>query len=476
MGPPAPFFLSSLKAGMETYTKAEKNRILFSTSLANFIGPAMGSMINLALVSIGHDLDVGTHDLGWISSVFFIASVIALLPVARICTTKGKKRVFMAGLVLCIVGNLLSSIAPTFALLCATRILSGVSAACMSCSGIAMLSDVFPTNERGLALGINTAAVYLGGSLGPVIGGVLTDTLGWRSTFYIIIPLAAVALFGMYGTRADKALEPGGKIDYLGATFYGISIAFAMTGLINLPKDWAFSCMIFGILLVAVFVISQFKVKVPVFNFTIFRNVRFRRSVFAVILNYASTFAVSYFLSLYLQDIGAMTASQASLLLLLQPLIQTIFTPIAGRLSDRVDKRILPTVGMCITAVGLFMLTYLSENVNIAYTAASLTVLGFGYSLFSAPNTNAVMDCVRPKQYSDASAMVALMRQSGMMISMGIAMCVVAIVMGSSDHLVPENYDSFIDVMHTCWYVFIGFSLFGALISWFRGDVPTESV
>jgi MFS family permease len=451
------------------YTKNQKMLVLLASCVAIFITPAMGTMVNLALVSIGSEFGVGTHDLGWITTSFFVASVIFLVPAARVCSIYGKKRIFMIGIVITLLACLASSMAPTFAILCLTRVIMGVGAAFISCSGVSMISDVFKSHDRGWALGINTACVYLGASLGPIVGGLLTDAFGWRSIFFAIVPFTIVALLCISRVDLDFKTDEGGKFDHLSAVVYAVSILFVMLGLINLPKTWAIVSMVIGVVLLISFYYLEKRRDNPILNVKLFRNTRFSRSIFAVLMNYAASYSVAFFLSLYLQNLGHLSATNASLILLIQPLIQTVLTPYAGRLSDTLDMRILPTAGMIITGVGLGILLFAGTEINYVIICVAMVVIGTGFSLFSAPNTNAVMSCVKPVHYNEASAMLSTMRQSGMMLSLGIAMCVISVVMGSADVISPDTYDDFVTVMHISWVINICFCAMGAVVSWFRG-------
>lgn len=449
---------------------------LIASCVAIFITPAMGTMVNLALTAIGGEFNIGTHDLGFLATIFFLTSVMFLVPAAKASSLYGKKKIFQAGLVVVLFASLASSLSQDFIFLCITRAFAGAGAAMVSCTSISMLSDVYSPSERGKALGFNTASVYLGASLSPVLGGLLTDVLGWRSIFYIVVPFAILAILLMLRVDFQEHTETSGRFDYLAAVIYGASIALTMLGVTELPELWAILLIVVGLVMLALFVRSQTKAKDPLMDLKLFKNSRFNRSILAVALNYASTYSVSFFMSLYLQSIGQLTATSASLILLIQPIIQTFITPTAGRMSDTLDKRYLPTLGMSIIAVGLVLLLFVGVEPNFSLICIALAIMGLGYSLFSAPNTNAVMSYVRAKHYNDASAMISTMRQTGMLVSMGISMCIITVIMGNADNITPETYGSFVEVIHVAWCISIGCSVVGAIISWFRGKGSDDNV
>ncbi len=455
---------------MTEYSKRVKHLVLGASCLAIFVNPLAGSMLNLALGAIQSDLGCSEHELGWVSSVFFIVSVMCLLPASRLADIYGKKRTFIWGSIIGSVGALCSIFSPNIVFLYIFRGLTAAGTAFTSCTCVSMIADVYPPHERGGALGINTACVYLGASLGPVIGGFLTDMFGWRSLFLLLIPIMLLAA-AMMSQYKDNISSPDKVFDSTGSAIYVTGIAILMFGLISLPEMYAIAMMAVGTVIIVGFVRFESKQEYPIFHGELFRNTAFRRSMVALFLNYAASFCVAFFLSRYLQGIGLLTATQAGFVMMIQPTVQVITTLISGKMSDRMDKRILPTIGMLSLCVGLVIL-FISTSVTINYPMiyVSQVFMGAGYGMFAAPNTNAVMSYVRAKQYNQASGMIAVFRQSGMMLSMGLATCLISVFMGTDTALDPSNYGIFVDVLKYAWAICIAFSVIGAYFSWFRGS------
>lgn len=185
---------------------------------------------------------------------------------------------------------------------------------------------------------------------------------------------------------------------------------------------------------------------------------------------------MAFFFALYLQHIGALSAMQAGAVMLIQPLIQVLVTPRSGALSDRIsDKRILPTIGMSITALGTLMVIFLGTSCNLYYVAAILFTLGLGFGIFSAPNTSLIMSSVPPKDRSAASGATAIFRQTGMMVSMGIAMCCISMIMGSTTAITPATHDAFVDVIHMAFTICLSMCIAGIGLTWFgvKGARPS---
>jgi MFS family permease len=203
---------------------------------------------------------------------------------------------------------------------------------------------------------------------------------------------------------------------------------------------------------------------------SLFKNWMFTGSNLAALMSYSSSYSISFFLALYLQSIGSLSATEAGLLMITQPLVQCIVSPLAGRMTDRMNSKIiLPTLGMAITAVSLSTYIFYDIDTPAWMAVISMVIGGLGYALFSAPNTTLIMSSVPPEHSSEASAVLSVMRQSGMMISMGIAMAIITVVMGSTDNLGPETYDLFIQVMSTSMIICVIMCIIGTITSAFRG-------
>jgi len=450
------------------FSGRERHLVLLASCLAIFVTPLMGSMVNLALSSIGTDFGIGAHDQGWITTSYFLSSVVFLVPFARLSDLMGKRRIFIAGLAITSAGAAMASFSPDIVALIACRVVMGAGGAAISCTGIAMISEVYPRNERGGALGINTAMVYAGSSLGPVLGGALVDSpLGWHSTFYMVIPFCVLAFFAVSRFKTDFAAAKGEPFDIRGALLFGIGVAAVTYGMMSIPDPYAMICIPAGLAVLVLFYVMQKRETYPVLNVRVFAYSKYTRSVVTTLLNYGSSFAVSFFVALYLQNVYGLSASQAGAVMLAQPVIQTLFTPFTGKLSDKMDDRILPTLGMIVTTIGLAMVLTFSAERNMLLVISALVVLGFGYALFSAPNTNSVMSSVNERLYSEAAATLSIMRQSGILVSMGIAAGCISLFMGNA--VISENTELFMNSLRAAFTICVAMCIAGTVLSWFRG-------
>ena len=427
-------------------------------------------MLNLALEAIQDDFLCSEHQLGLVSSIYFIVSVVFLLPAAKVADIYGKKLVFLSGGVIALTGVILSFYSPNIYMLYVFRGITGAGMACITATSVSMIADVYEPQERGLALAINTACVYVGTSIGPTLGGVITEFLGWRMIFSILIPFLLLSFICMFRFKYNIKSTPGKHFDIGGSVIYGISIVLLMFGVTHLPDLTSYVMIAVGSLVMVGLVIYESREENPVVRFSMFKNSRFSRSMLALLLNYSASYGIVFFLSRYLQEIGALSPTEAGLILMTQSVVQVCFTLWAGKICTRTDMRILPTVGMIVTCCALVMLMFVKETLNIPLLLAALAVLGMGLGLFSAPNTTAIMSYVTKEQYNAASGMIGTVRQIGMGLSMGIATCLISIFLGKDTALDPSNYGTFMEILMYAWVIFFIFCAIGAVFSWFRGS------
>lgn len=457
------------------YTEREMKVVLLASCLGVFLSPLASTMMNLALVAIGIDFSVGSHQLAMVNTVFLLTSVMAMVPMTRAADVWGLKKVFFVGLILMGLPSLAAFFTQSFPFLLGMRGLMGVGAACIAVTGIALVTNIFPANRRGWAIGINATAVYVGLAIGPTLGGLVTDTLGWRALFLFVVPVSAISAIAMLFFKKEIAPGRGESFDMKGSLVYALTILFLMYGVISLPSYWALVLILIGAVLMALFIKFMGTAKHPVMNLEVFRIKMFRRPCLAAFMNYAASYSVSFFFALYLQHIGALSAMEAGAVMLIQPVIQIILTVKAGSMYDRMlNKRILPTAGMAMISVAAGMMIFLSTNYSQLYVVAILVLLGLGYGLFSAPNTAMVMSSVPPNRRSMASGTLALARQTGMMVSMGIAMCCIAVILGSSSVIGPSNHGDFVRVIQMAFGICLAMCVAGTAMSWYVGKPASE--
>jgi len=452
-----------------------KMSTLVIATLASFMTPFMGSSINIALPSIGKEFQIDAVLLSWIATSYLLAAAISLVPFGRLADIHGRKRIFKYGIYAFTLTSLLCAVSTSAPMLIIFRVFQGVGSAMIFATGVAIVTSVFPPLERGKALGINVAAVYIGLSLGPLLGGFLTQHLTWRSIFLMNVPLGGIiAALVVWKLKGEWAEAKGEKFDLPGAIIYGMALIVIMYGISLLPATRSLWIILLGVLGLVAFVIWESRTEHPVFNLSLFGTNRvFAFSNLAALINYSATFAVAFLLSLYLQYIKALSPQSAGLILIAQPIVMAAVSPFAGRLSDKIEPRIVSSLGMALTTVGLSLFIFLSEDSTLVSILASLIVLGLGFGFFSSPNTNAIMGSVDRRFYGLASGSVGTMRLLGMMISMGIATLVFAVYLGRVQ-ITVAYFPVFVKAVKVAFMIFAILCFGGIFSSMVRGKLRGE--
>ncbi|MBT0731774.1 MFS transporter [Methanoculleus bourgensis] len=444
--------------------------ILVLITIATFLNPFTGTAINLALPVIGTEFSADATTLAWVSSAYLLASVIFLLPAGKLGDSRGKVTVFMAGIVVYTAGAILTIFTPTIGTLLAFRFLQGIGGAMLYANSVALITHLYPAGERGYAIGLNITAVYAALSLGPFLGGILTQFFGWRSIFVVTALIAAPVLFSADKFPAFLNDRHREDFDIPGLVLSSALILCLFLGLAKATTPTGLALLAAALLLGVAFYRVERRHPSPLLPVSLLASNRvFASSNLAALINYSATYAVGFLLSLYLQYIRGYEPAAAGTLLLVQPVIQIFVAPVAGRLADRIRPGLIAAGGLALSAACLFGLAALSETTPVAAIIVILAVLGVGVGLFSSPNTTAVMGSVGKRYYGSASAMVAMMRSLGMMMSMGLVLVVFAVIMGSTV-VTPAIFPEFLASVNLIFLVFAVLSVFGIFLSLKKND------
>ncbi len=442
-------------------------------TLVSFLTPFMGSSVNVALPSISREFGMDAVQLGLVPTVYLLAAAMCLVPAGRLADIHGRKRVLTAGVLLYTLASLLCALATSGAFLIGARVVQGCGAAMIFGTNVAILASVVPQHRRGAALGINVGAVYLGLSIGPTLGGILTQQLGWRSLFQVNVALGiliAGAIF--WKIRGEWAEARGERFDAIGSMLYGVALAGVMYGLSQFPDASGTWWVLGGLAAAVVFARWELRSGSPVLDLRLLVHNRvFALSNLAALINYAATYAVGFMLSLFLQFIKGLSPQEAGLVLVIQPAVQCAVSPLAGRLSDRVESRLVASAGMGLTVIALVILNFLREDTSIRAIAVPLVLLGCGFGLFSSPNTNAVMASVDRGHYGVASALLGTMRLLGQMLSMGMTLLAVSLLVGRVA-ITPAVSGPLLESLRTVFSVSAVLCVLGTLASLTRGSGP----
>ncbi len=416
-------------------SSTQEKTALIVVATTSFLTPFMGSSINLAIPSIGQEFSSSALHLGWIVTSYLLASAAFLLPLGRLADIIGRKKIYVSGIFAFALFTFLCSLSHSINQLIVFRVLQGLASAMIFATGMAILTSVYAPQKRGKAMGLTIAGTYLGLSLGPVLGGMLNHQLGWRSIFYFTFALSIyAALLAAWRLEEEHSGVEGEKSDVPGSILYTAGLVTFLYGLSSASTSNAAKYVgLLGLALIVLFVRYESKARSPLIKIDLFiHNTAFAFSNLAAMINYSATFAVGFLISLYLQVALGYTSQTAGLIMLSQPVLMTLLSPLAGTLSDRVEPRIVATWGMGLTTLGLFLFIFLGRSTPVALIIADLALLGLGFALFSSPNNNAVMGSVSPPLYGVASSALGTMRLVGQAMSMAIVTLVMSLIMGSA--------------------------------------------
>jgi EmrB/QacA subfamily drug resistance transporter len=450
---------------------ALKRTALLVAGLSSFLAPFMGYSINIALPAMSQELQMDSVLAGWVATAYMLSAAIFLVPLGKVADLVGRKRIFTYGTLLYTFSSLLAAMANSPTVLIASRVPQGIGSAMIFGTGMAIVTSVFPTAERGRALGLNVAATYLGLTMGPFLGGFLTEQLSWRSIFLVNVPIGLIILgLTRWRLTGEWIGERGASFDWIGSIIYSVSLVAVMYGLSQL-QTWGGWLLLAGGLGIAGFVWWEIRTEDPVLDMALFgRNTTFALSNLAALIHYCATAAVGFLLSYFLQYVQGLSPQQAGIVMVAQPVVMAVFSPLAGWISDRVETRLVASAGMALTMVALVLLALIDATTALWVIISYQALLGFGFALFSSPNMNAVMSSVDRRSYGLASATVSTMRLIGQMLSMGIAMLILSIFVGNVQ-ITPERYSAFLTGMRANLLGFAALCLVGIFASLARGRV-----
>lgn len=452
-----------------------KRETLAVVTMTSFMTPFMSSSVTVALSALCNDLSLNAKVLSWVATANLLASAVFLVPFGRIADIKGRKKIYLNGIGIFTIASLLLGLSPNAFWLILYRIMQGIGGAMIFGTGIALLASVYEVDERGKALGINAAAVYTGLSLGPFLGGFLTEHLGWRSVFFANVFFGLIAIvIVLIKLKKEWIANPDDKIDYIGSAIYGITLICLIYGFSIIIKRDGLYIFLIGVLAGFLFIKWEVKAISPLVNINLFKDNRaFTYSNLAALINYSATFNVTFLLSIFIQYIKGISPGRTGIILLVQPLTMAIFSPFSGWLSDKIEPRIVSSIGMLLSGIALAALSFINLNTSIQYFVFVLILLGLGLALFASPNTNAVMSSVKKNYYGLAANMLGSMRIVGQTISMAIAILIISFFLGNLKTS-PLNYALLIKSAHVSFIFFSLLCIPGLFASINRGKISNN--
>lgn len=414
----------------------EKSVILLA-AVVSFVAAFLAN-ISVALPLIAQELSMSNIIQNWVATIFLLVIAALSIPLGKLTGKYGLKKSLLIGILVTIIGALISCFSTSSFMLLFSRVVQGVGISFINVASMALIVSAVPSETRGQALGLNVAGVYIGLSSAPVIGGFVIYYLGWQSIFYVMLPFLLFSLYLCYELDDEWTMYDG-SIDIIGSFVYTVGILLFIYGFTVINTSLGIILLLIGLALLICFAYIELRCDNPVFEVRLFKNIRFFSSNLASLISYLATFVITYIVTYHFQYIMGLNSQMSGLLLIVTPLMMAILAPVSGRISDRIDPQKLAAIGMGFVTVAIVILCFLNESTPLYMIIIAMFLQGVGYGLFSTPNTNAIMSSVPKEETTTASASLSAVRVIGQTLSIGLLTVIFAIVMGSVP-IVPEYY------------------------------------
>lgn len=461
-----------------------------AVGLGSFTGVMSMGMINVALPTIAGHFETDLPTVQWVVIAQTLTVSALLLPMGRLSDMIGRKQVYIAGLLLLMVAAVLAASSTSVLMLVATRVIQGTGAAMTQGVGMAMVTSIFPEEERGKGLGTHMSVIGAGGMAGPVIGGLLVSVLGWRWVFLVNLPMATIALIGALLLVDSKLFfreRRGTRFDWPGAALSTAAlVTFLMLMTNGYRLGWTSPLILLAgatvIALVAAFIVWELRAPAPMLDLGLFRRRVFSLGVSASFMSFLSTGSIRFIMPFYLQGVLGYHPGQVGLIMLPTAVTMTIMGPIAGRLSDRYGYRAFNVAGLLIASVGIFTISRVSETTPLPVIIGALVVQSAGTGLFGSPNSASIFSASEGNRHGVVSALLSLVRNSANVTSIAVATAVITATMVSAGYAPDLGgvsgedaglLASFVSGMNTLYLGMGCLLLLGAVASFFKGSAPS---
>ncbi|MGZ7095424.1 MAG: MFS transporter [Methanobacterium sp.] len=406
--------------------------------LVSFLTPFVRSSINLALPALASEFNLSAVFLTWISTIYLLVNAILYIPFGRIGDIYGRKRIFQYGLIIFTISSFISAFSISGEMFLTIRIFQAIGNAMIFANLNAMISSAFPENERGRAFGLTSMGVFIGLIVGPILGGAITEILGWRSLFYLDTAIGIIAAYAITRFKHDWIDAKGEKLDILGSIILGLSLISIIYAFSDFTNSYSLFLIIAGIIGLSIFYLVEKRVEFPLINLNLFNRI-FTLGNITAFINYGAFVSVGFLLSLYLQYLKGYSPITAGLIVSIQSIVMVIVSPLAGRLADKINPGHVSTAGMVLTTIGVALMTLINAGNALYLGLFSLIMFGAGIGLFLSPNTKVIMDSVDKKYFGVASATLSNVRSMGQIFGLSIVMLIISSILGNAQ-IIPSNY------------------------------------
>lgn len=406
---------------------ARKWHVLLCVGIGTFLSSLNTSITNTILPTIEHDLKISLAQSEWVVLIYLLVLTMSLVPIGRLSDLWGHRRIFLLGFVIFTLAAVICGFSSGLAVLVVGRGLLAFGGAMILSVGPALLSITFPPEQRGKALGLQALMTYIGLSLGPVFGGLLTQLWGWQSAFFITVPFGVAGIILGFLVVPTIAVEDKKTPDVYGILLFAAAMA-AVTLLLNADSITYDRMILLPLLFVifaaaiAAFIRTELKRESPLIDLRLFRIRNFGFGSLGAALNYLCFFLVLFIIPFYFTEIMHFSALAVGLYLAVTPLVMTVCAPVAGAISDKIGPRRLTMLGMVFStlSLALFGVMDISETLRFVLLILGLVFTGLGTGTFAAPNNSAILSAAPRSQQGVASGVLTTFRYIGMIAGITI--------------------------------------------------------
>lgn len=393
--------------------------VLFSVSLGIFMSTLDGGIVNLALPTIMSSFNISLVTVQWVVTAYLL-TISSFLPIfGRLSDIIGRKHLYSMGFLVFAGGSFLCALSNSIEFLIISRIIQAVGAAILMSIGQGIVTAAFSASERGRALGITGSVVAVGSLFGPGLGGILVESFGWPSVFYINVPIGIFGFIMSQMILNKNTIEHKEKFDYTGAILFILGVSLVFFSLSSFEGSMYSPLFLYfllgtGILLIGTFIIIELRVKHPLVDLGLFKNYIFTLGVISAFIIFLSMFTTTILMPVYLQEILKLSPALAGITLMVFPITTAVLAPVSGWLSDKIGFGLLTTIGLFMFTLGLMFMSTLSVNTNVAGVCIRYLFFGIGSAMFQSPNNSAIMGSVPKNKLGIAGGLNALVRNLGM--------------------------------------------------------------
>lgn len=460
--------------------KIHKNRmlILINIVLMTFMATLDGSIVNVALPNISQKLSVSKEAITWVVSSYLIVISASILIFGRLGDIKGKTKVFQYGIILFTVGSLLCGISNSFIILIIARSIQAIGAAATMANNQGIITHVFPSSERGRALGISGTFVALGSMAGPPIGGLIISKLSWNYIFLINVPIGILVFLLSVKNLPKSNKDMNETLDTKGAVLFAVTIVALFLSLIN-GEDYGYNQplilggFILALICFILFIYIEKRAEYPMLQLSLFHNKLFSLSIFCAFISFLSISSSMILQPFYLQDVLKYSPAATGIIMVVYPLVMSVVAPASGHLSDKIGSEFLTFIGLVATSVGLFLMSTLNEHSSLSVMIPFIVIMSLGNGLFQSPNTSLIMANAPRNMLGISGSVNALIRNLGMIS--GTSISILILYSGMSNKLgykvstyISGRDDAFVYGMRGAYLVAASISALGAILTAFR--------